>query len=61
MAFNKLKPVALTHKLISPMERIEALTMASMSQERADLCAPDQQALQRFLEMNAALLLRLYQ
>ena len=61
MEFNRIEPLALKHKVITPAERIEALTLASMNQERADLCGPDQQPLQRFFEMNAALLLRLYQ
>ena len=48
-------------RVLTPRERLEALMLASMNQERADLCSPDQPALREFFQMNAALLLRFAQ
>lgn len=46
-------------KLLTPQDRLEALLMAEMNEERATLCAPNQQALQKMFQMNAALFRRL--
>lgn len=61
MDYKHLPPIELRARIITPEERREILILASMNQERADVCSADQKALQRFFEMNAALLLRLYQ
>lgn len=46
-------------KLLSAQDRLEALLMAEMNDERATLCASDQQALRKMFEMNATLFRRL--
>jgi hypothetical protein len=46
-------------KTITAKDRMEALLMATMNEENASLCAPDQPALRKVFEMNAALFRRL--
>lgn len=43
-------------RTLTPRERMQALILAQMHEERASLCAPDQPALRAFLQMNAAFL-----
>jgi hypothetical protein len=42
-------------KCIDAAKRLECLLMAESNEERAELCAPDQQALKTLFEMNARL------
>lgn len=42
-------------KRIDAAKRLECLLMAESNEDRAQLCTPDQQALRKFLEMNAQL------
>jgi hypothetical protein len=42
-------------KRIDAAKRLECLLMAELNEERAELCAPDQQALKTLFEMNARL------
>lgn len=46
-------------KLVSAEDRLQALILSVMNEERAEVCSPDQQALRKFFEMNAALLKRI--
>lgn len=43
-------------RLLTPVERTQCLLLATMNDERAELCTKDQPALRKFFEMNAALL-----
>lgn len=46
-------------KVLTARDRTEALLMAAVNDERAELCAPDQPAVRKVFEMNAALFRRL--
>lgn len=46
-------------KTITPKDRMEALLMAAVNDERAEQCGPGQPALRKVFEMNAALFRRL--
>lgn len=43
-------------KTISAALRLQALILATMNEERAEICGPDQPALRLFLEQNAKVL-----
>lgn len=47
--------------VLSPKDKLEALMLSKMNEEKAELCSNDQPALKRFFEMNAAFLLRVAQ
>lgn len=46
-------------KFISAADRLQALMLAQMNEERAGLCSKDQGPLRAFLEMNAKFLKRI--
>lgn len=46
-------------KTISADLRLQALILATMNQERAEACSPEQLALRRFLEQNAKLFMEI--
>jgi hypothetical protein len=46
-------------KTISADLRLQALILATMNQERAEACSPQQPALRRFLEQNAKVLMEI--
>lgn len=48
-AERMLKP-----KLMTPRERLEALLLATLNDDKAELCRADQPALRAFFERNAA-------
>ncbi len=52
-------PNARESKVLSPHDRLEALLLAEMNEERAGLCAKGQEGLRTIFEMNAKLLRRL--
>ena len=43
-------------RILTAKERLQALVLAAMNEERAELCSADQPALRKVFEMNAALL-----
>lgn len=43
-------------KTISASDRWQALVLATMNDERAEVCSPDQAALRAFFEMNSKFL-----
>lgn len=43
---------------LTPKEQLECLVLATMNQERAELCTPDQAALAKFFLMNSAMFLK---
>ena len=45
-------------KFISAADRLQALVLATMNEEKAEACSPEQQPLRVFLEMNAKFLKR---
>ncbi len=52
-------PNAREPKQLSPHDRLEALLLAEMNEERAQLCRKGQEGLRTIFEMNAKLLRRL--
>lgn len=42
-------------RVLTPKERFEAVLMATLNDDKAELCRADQPALRKFFEMNAAL------
>lgn len=46
-------------KFISAADRLQALMLAQMNEEKADLCAKGQEPLRVFFEMNAKFLKRI--
>lgn len=45
-----------TPKTISARDRLQALTLATMNDERAEACSPEQKPLRVFFEMNSKFL-----
>lgn len=52
-------PFELPGRTMTSKERLQALMQATMNEERALLCSPEQPALREFLLINARLLRRL--
>lgn len=52
-------PNAREPKVLTPHDRLEALLLATINDERAQLCAKGQEGLRTIFEMNAKLLRRL--
>jgi hypothetical protein len=48
-------------RVLTPEERTQCLLLATMHDERAEVCARDQAALRKFFEMNAEFLRSLAQ
>lgn len=52
-------PNASEPKVLTPQDRLEALLLAEMNEERAQLCGKESPGLRTFFEMNAKLFRRL--
>jgi hypothetical protein len=52
----ELEMVPPVGRILTAQMRMQALILATMNRERAEMCSPDQRALKEFFHMNAKLL-----